>query len=469
MTLDRIFTLLNTIIIASLFSCNPFPQQPPNIIFLLTDDQRWDALGAAGNKIIQTPNLDQLSKNGVLFNNAFVTTSICCVSRASILTGQYASRHGINSFRTDIIGEQLQNTYPLLLKNKANYKIGFIGKYGVGLHQRPIYKYDYWACEKSLQPRYEGRDANGHYLHYTDKVQNDIFKFLDRFGKQAPFCLSVSFKAPHVQDGHPRQFIYNPRYRNLFKDVDIPLPETADSSFWNQFPDDFQVNNEARKRWQIRFPNKEKYQESVASYYRLIYGVDVVVGKLVEKLKQQGIYDNTVIIFMGDNGFYLGEHGMAGKWYPHEESIRVPFIIADPRMPKSKAGQKLNQMVLNIDVAPTILSMAGVDIPENMQGQNLIPLYNPSSKSEYNAVNDKWRSSFLYEHTINIPTIPKSFAVVNEKYKLITYPELASGFEEFYDRVNDPKEQVNLIDNPSYKELINDHKIRLEQLQQLMK
>jgi arylsulfatase A-like enzyme len=138
-------------------------------------------------------------------------------------------------------------------------------------------------------------------------------------------------------------------------------------------------------------------------------------------------------------------------------------------MPKSKAGQKLNQMVLNIDVAPTILSMAGVDIPENMQGQNLIPLYNPSSKSEYNAVNDKWRSSFLYEHTINIPTIPKSFAVVNEKYKLITYPELASGFEEFYDRVNDPKEQVNLIDNPSYKELINDHKIRLEQLQQLMK
>ena len=266
-----------SILMALFSSCNKTVQEKPNIIFLLTDDQRWDALGAAGNDIIQTPNLDQLASEGVLFTNAFVTTSICCCSRASMLTGQYVSRHHINSFQQDLTGEALENTYPLLLKNRAGYKIGFVGKYGVGLEQHPADSFDFWTCEKMYQPKYENIDENGDSLHYTDKVGNDILNFLDQFGGKKPFCLSVSFKAPHCQDGDPRQFIYHPRYKDLYKNAEIPIPQTAGDEYWNVFPEDFRTNNEARKRWGIRFPDPEKYQESVKGYYRLITGVDDVL------------------------------------------------------------------------------------------------------------------------------------------------------------------------------------------------
>ena len=444
-------------------ACRQPQPEPPNIIFLLTDDQRWDALGAMGNDIIQTPNLDRLANEGILFTNARVTTAICCCSRASILTGQYVSRHGINSFQTDLVGEALQQTYPLLLRNRAGYKTGFIGKYGIGLEQHPAGSYDYWTCEKVLQPRYENEDENGNYLHYTDKVQQDIMEFLDQFGRQTPFCLSVSFKAPHVQDGDPRQFIYHPRYKDLYADVEIPLPETAGQEYWDFFPEDFRTNNEARIRWEIRFPEPDKYQESVRGYYRLITGVDDVVGNMVKKLEELGVANNTVIMLMGDNGFYLAEHGMAGKWYPHEESIRVPLFIYDPRLPAGVKGLKREEMVLNIDVAPTILSLAGVEIPAGMQGQDLSRLY-AGKPGE-----GQWRNEFYYEHTIEIPTIPPSLAVVTKDYKFITYPELESGFEEFYDLQADPLEKKNLIDDPAHQETIQRYRDRLTELKEQVK
>ena len=435
----------------------------PNIIFLLTDDQRWDALGAMGNEIIQTPNLDQLANEGILFANSYVTTSICCCSRSTVLTGQYVSRHGINSFQEDLKGEALSNTYPLLLRNQAGYKTGFIGKYGIGLEEHPADSFDFWTCEKMYQPHYEIEDENGNYLHYTDKVNGDIMEFLDRFGGEGPFCLSVSFKAPHVEDSDPRQFIYNPRYKDLYADVEIPLPETAAQEYWDVFPEDFKTNNEARKRWEIRFPDYEKYQESVRSYYRLITGVDDVVGNLLQKLEELGIRDNTIIMLMGDNGFYLAEHGMAGKWYAHEESIRVPMFINDPRLPEDKRGKRIDKMTLNIDVAPTLLSLAGVEIPTGMQGKDLSALY----CGEGEVAN--WREEFFYEHTINIGTIPKSIAVIGSEYKYIKYTELESGFEEFYNRIEDPKEKKNLIGDPALQELIAEYRLKLIEMQNQVK
>jgi arylsulfatase A-like enzyme len=444
-------------------ACQPSQPAPPNIIFLLTDDQRWDAVGVMGNEIIQTPNLDRLANEGILFTNAHVTTSICCCSRASILTGQYVSRHGINSFQADLVGEAMQKTYPLLLKHQAGYRIGFIGKYGIGLEERPADSFDYWTCEKVYQPSYEVEDENGNYLHYTDKVQRDIMGFLEQFADQTPFCLSVSFKAPHVQDGDPRQFIYQPRYRDLYADVAIPLPETAGQEYWDFFPEDFRTNNEARIRWELRFPNPEKYQESVRGYYRLIKGVDDVVGNLVNKLEDLGIADNTIIMLMGDNGFFLAEHGMAGKWYAHEESIRVPLFIYDPRLPEGIRGRKQEEMVLNIDVAPTILSLAGLEAPAGMQGQDLTRLY------EGGPAGDPWRTEYFYEHTVEIPTIRHSLAVVTEDYKYITYPRLASGFEEFYDLKADPHEKKSLINDPAYRETIGAYRRKLAELQEQVK
>ncbi len=453
------------------FSCNPKEEAKPNIIFLLTDDQQWRDLGAMGNAIIKTPHLDHLAANGVLFNNAYVTTSICVCSRASILSGQYTSRHGKNSFRDYFTDEEVQYTYPLLLKNHAEYFIGFIGKYGVGLDY-PDKFYDYWAVEDKTQPDYENYDQFGNFIHHNDMMENHIIEFLEKFGHSGqPFNLSVSFKAPHVQDIDPRQFISQERFMDLYADIEIPLPETYDSVYYcNKFPEDFrfvrtddtQVRmNEARRRWGLRFSEPEKYQESIRNYYRLITGVDEVAGNMMEKLKELGIENNTIVIFAADNGFFLAEHGLAGKWYGHQESVRIPFFIYDLRLPENKKGRYINEMTLNIDIAPTILSMAGVNIPEEMQGEDLTILINGKQES--------WRSEFYYEHTIDIATIPKSVGVISEDFTYLKYPELKSGFEEFYDLKMDPLQINNLVDDPVYQELLEQYRIKTEEWGQKVK
>lgn len=439
-------------------------KQHPNFIFLLTDDQRWDAMGAMGNTVIKTPNMDELANNGVLFTNAHVTTSICCCSRASILSGQYVSRHGINGFSTPFSQEAIRETYPLLLKENG-YSIGFIGKYGVGNPSEfPDTLYDYWACDAKHQPNYENEDENGDFIHYTDLVNKRIMKFLNTYGnEEKPFCLSVSFKAPHCEDGDSRQFIYAERYRDLYSDVEIPLPETADDSYYEFFPTDFRnpvangntLLNEGRKRWELRFPDKEKYQESVRSYYRLITGVDDVIGNLRQKLEEMGEAENTVIVFMGDNGFYLGEHGLAGKWYAHEESVKVPFFVYDPRFSDDLKGQKVDEFAFNIDVAPTILAIAGVEIPERMQGINALNLLSKEAPK---------REEFFYEHNLNIPTIPKSEAVISKKFKYIKYSELDPVFEELYNLEADPHEETNLVSDPDYEEVLKEYRIKLSRL-----
>nr|WP_221392423.1 sulfatase-like hydrolase/transferase [Dyadobacter sp. NIV53] len=348
------------------------PAKRPNIIFILTDDHRWDALGAMGNKIIKTPNLDDLAKKGILFRKAYVTTSICAVSRASILSGQYESRHKINNFSTDFTTEALANTYPALLK-KAGYKLGFIGKFGIDVANQPDSLFDYWASAKESQPIYELVNKSGKVIHHTDSVGKDISQFLNNFAGKEPFCLSVSFKAPHELDGNPPTYPVQERFKNLYKNVNIPEPVTADPKYWNSFPDFFRTDkNIGRDRWKPLLSTDQLRQETTRNYYRLITGVDEVVGDLISQLKQLKIDENTIIIFMGDNGFSLGEHGLEGKWFGYEESIRVPLIISGAGLPKELTGKSTDQMALNIDVAQTILAFAKVNAPETMQGKDLI-------------------------------------------------------------------------------------------------
>lgn len=416
----------------------------PNIIFILTDDQRWDTMGCAGNKIIQTPNMDALAKDGVLFTNAFVTTAICGASRASILTGQYERRHGILGFG-ELSDSANANTYPMQLK-RAGYRTGFIGKYGVG--NPPVDQFDYWRA-MTEQPVYENRDEHGHYKHYTRICGENALDFLHTCTKKQPFCLSISFKAPHVQDGDPRQFIYDPAYEDLYKDDEIPLPKTAgDTYFHDVFPKFFTENNEARRRWKIRFSTHEKYQESVKGYYRLITGVDVVIGEIRKELEKRGHADNTLIILMGDNGFYLGEHGMAGKWYGHEESIRVPLIIYDPRLPKGKRGQRRHEISLNIDIAPTILDLAGVTKPESMQGRSLRSLTMGNSQP--------WRDEFFYEHRFEHGAVKKSEGVITLRYKYLRYIDSNPMFEELYDLETDKYEEHNLAADPDHADILSE-------------
>lgn len=447
--------ILPFIFLPGLLSCNRGVEKP-NVIFLLTDDHRWDALGYTGNNYIKTPNIDRLAEKGIIFENAFVTTSISCASRASILTGQYASRHKINDFQTDFSDSALFKTYPLILKKKAGYKIGFIGKYGVGLKNHPANEYDYWNCEKLIQPNYENFDSTGKMIHYTDLIDGRIKEFLDKFGKSAPFCLSVSFKAPHVQDNDPRQFIYNQRYKDYYRDLFYPRPLSGDDKYWYLFPEKFRENNEARRRWEIRFKTDSMFRESVRGYYRLIQGVDDVVGNMVEKLKELGIERKTIIIMAGDNGFFLGEHGLAGKWFPYEESVRIPLFIYNPMEKNKNKGKRIREIALNIDIAPTILAFAGIEKEPGMQGEPLQKLWRNNRKN--------WRNMFYYEHQFNHPGIPKSEAVVSLDYKLIHYYELPDSCYEFYDLKNDPFETKNLINNSAYKNLIEKYMQLLDSL-----
>ena len=420
-------------------------QQRPNIIFILTDDQRWDALGAAGNKIIQTPNLDHLAEGGILYKNAYVTTSICCVSRASLLSGQYQSRHKINDFKADFSPEAVQNTYPLLLK-QIGYKIGFVGKYGVG-ENPPISYFDYWSCTHKTQPDYLLKNKEGKVIHNTDSVSSDISIFLDRFAQQGPFCLSIGFKAPHEQDGNPPQFITQTRFDSLYNNIKIQQPETAEPKYWNSFPDFFRNDsNIARVRWKPLFATDSAYQETVKRYYRLVTGVDEAIGRMVAHLKKLGIDKNTIIIFMGDNGFYLGEHGMEGKWYGHEESIRVPLIIYDPRLTPGQQGKACRKMALNIDIAPTILTAAGVKVPRNMQGMDLIALAKGAVPE---------RQEFFYEHHYEkAPRLPQSEGVITATFKYLKYTEF--GYEELYNTSVDPHEKRNLATEQRYLSKLND-------------
>ncbi len=428
-------------------SCS-FSKKRPNFVFLLTDDQRWDMLGCMGNDIIQTPNIDAMAHAGIIFENAFVTTAICCTSRASIFLGQYARRHGINDFNTDFNPEQLALCYDMQLK-KAGYRVGFIGKYGVGANL-PAQAYDYWAGVPG-QPKYENTDENGAYIHYTKVCEKQALEFLDGCTPDQPFCLSVSFKAPHVQDGDPRQFIADPAYDHLYKEVDIPVPEKADPKYLEAMPAFMQDEaSMPRVRRQLRFSNSRLYQKMVKNYYRLITGVDVFVGELRKKLENKQFADDTVIILMGDNGFFLGEYGFAGKWYGHEESIRVPLVVYDPRLPENLRGQRRQEMALNIDVAPTIVDLAGLPVSEKVQGKSLVPLIHDQPA--------KWRSDFFYEHLFKVPAawvkqagyIPSSIGVRTRRYKYLRYIDYDPVYEELYDLEKDPREKKNLAGHPDY-------------------
>ena len=251
----------------------------------------------------------------------------------------------------------------------------------------------------------------------------------------------MSFKAPHEQDGYPPKYVIQPKYKDYYKDVEIPLPVTAAAKYWNQLPDFLSTEeNFGRVRWKGLFGTPELYQENVKNYYRLITGVDDVIGNILTSLKATGNDKNTVIIVMGDNGMFLGEHGMEGKWYGYEESVRVPLLIYNPNLPDKVMQYRASQIALNIDIAPTILSMAGVPIPQGMQGINLIDVVENKIPP---------RKDFFYQHYfLGGSRIPRVEGVVTKDFKYMNYIE--NNYEELFDIAHDPHETVNLAKDQKY-------------------
>ncbi|MCS7046705.1 MAG: sulfatase [Gemmataceae bacterium] len=419
------------------------PAQRPNFVILVADDLRADVLGCYGDRLAKTPNLDQLAGRGTLFRNAFVTTSICCVSRASIMTGQYARRHGIHDFKTDFSPAAFANTYMALLK-AAGYRIGFIGKYGVGTKMPEQNQFDFWKGFPG-QGNYFDKDTP---LHMTRRMGDQTLEFLKGCDRAKPFCLSVSFKSPHAQDGAEREFPPDPADESEFKATVFPTPRTASDRWFQLLPEPVR-QSEARKRWQRRFSTPEKFQQVVADYYRLVTGMDREIGRIVAELARLGLADNTILIFTSDNGFFLGERGLADKWFMYEESIRVPCLIVDPRLPRPRFGQALEAMALNIDLAPTILDYAGLAVAPAMQGKSLRPLI------EGKAV--PWRHDWFYEHHTLPKIIPPSEGVRTTRWTYLRWVGMEPIVEELYDLANDPFQEHNLIGDDK-------HRVTLERL-----
>ncbi len=425
---------------------------PPNLLFLLTDDHRWDALGCMGNPVVRTPHIDALARGGTLFRNAFVTTSICCASRATLLTGQYARRHGVHDFATPLTPAQLDETYHDCLR-RAGYRVGFVGKYGVGDNaEPPADRFDSWGGFRG-QGRYFPQGEDG--PHLTDIQAGQAVEFLEACAPGEPFCLSVSFKAPHQQDEDPRQYLYAARHRALYAEATVPVPPTATDEDFRRLPT-FLRESEGRRRWAQRFATPESYQEMVKAYFRLITGVDDAVGAMLGALARRGLRENTVVVFMGDNGCFLAEHGLADKWLMYEESIRVPLVIHDPRVPDAARGRSRGEMVLNLDIAPTLLSLAGVAAPERMQGMDLAPLTRGESPP--------WREEWFYEHLFPHPGIPKSEGVRTEHHAYWRYLEAEADAEWLFDLAADPHETRNRIADPACAGLAEDLRARARRL-----
>lgn len=417
--------------------------QKPNIIFILTDDQRFDALGYAGNKLISTPEMDKLAKEGSYFENAMVTTPICAASRASILTGLYERTHNFNFQTGNIRDSYMASSYPILLRDNG-YTTGFYGKYGV--------RYD--DLEKQFDT-FESYDRNNAYndrrgyyyktlgkdtVHLTRYTGQKAIDFIADADTDTPFCLSLSFSAPHAHDSAEDQYFWQQESDALLQNTEMPEPDLGENKYFEAQPkivrDGFN-----RLRWTWRYDTPEKYQHSVKGYYRMISGVDREITKIRAELKKKGLDKNTVIILMGDNGYFLGERQLAGKWLLYDNSVRVPLIVFDPRQKNQKDSDAL---ALNIDVPSTILDLAGVEPPTTWQGKSLMPIATNTTKNLE-------RDTVLIEHIWEFDHIPPSEGVRTKDWKYFRYVNDQS-FEELYHLKEDPTEINNLAKNPKYAE-----------------
>jgi arylsulfatase A-like enzyme len=421
----------------------------PSIIFILVDDLRWNALGCMGDKIVKTPHIDKLAANGVLFKNAFVTTSICAVSRVSIMTGQWQRRHGIDNFAAGLSDMQWARSFPALLR-AAGYRIGFIGKFGIGDAKQVKARaasFDFWRGLPGQGGTFFIEKNDPTRTHRTAQFGNEALEFLQGCKPGEPFCLCLSFNAPHARDGQEREFEPDPRDEKLYDGLMIPVPKLATAAAFDRLPA-FVQTSEARRRWEKRFANPDMFQKTVKDYYRLITGLDREVGRIVAELDKLKLTEETIIIFMSDNGYFLGDRGLADKWFMYEESIRVPCIIFDPRLPAGKRGRAEEAMALNVDLAPTILEWAGLPVEKTMQGRSLVPMLQEGKSP------GDWRMEFFYEHHTGAKIIPPSEGVRTERFSYIRWIDRQPVLEELYDLSADALQEKNLVNDPAHAQTL---------------
>ena len=406
----------------------------PNIIFLLADDQATISMGCYGNKDVVTPNLDRLSRKGLTFDNHYVTTAICMASRASILTGSYEYQHGCN-FNKGRLGEKdLDNSYPVVLK-KAGYITGFAGKFGINLKNKsPEEIFDWWGGGPG-QTSYATK-RNISMKKYADKYPHstisygafgrDFINHASKTGK--PFCLSISFKAPHMPDTPDK------KYNDVYKNKTFQKP----ANFGREYSRHLSQQSKQGRQWERweTWGYKDNYDQVMQKYHQLVYGIDQATGMILSALEDNGLENDTIIIYTSDNGFLCGSHGYGSKVLPYEESVRVPMIIYDPRLEPKKQGKRIAALTANLDIAPTIIELAGQKKVHTTEGISLVPLFT-EGQSELRhslAIMNCWG-----------PIESQYLGIVTRKWKYINW---------FYGEKMVPKEELFNMEKDKY-ELIN--------------
>ncbi len=417
------------------------PDKRPNFVFFLVDDLRYDAMSCAGHPFVKTPHIDKLAAGGVRFTNAFVTLSLCAPSRATFMTGAYGHMNGVRTNEAQEFDPQAYPTFPMLLQ-KAGYETGFVGKWHMKPVSNPRPGFDYWLSFRG-QGVYENPELNENGRTFqaqgymTDLLTEHALKFLDK-PREKPFMLCVWHKAVHGP------FTPAPRHENLYADASMPEPVSHRDTFENKPA----WQHRQPEPWNPRLPNR-------INYYRTEAAVDDSVGRVLAALEKSGRLDNTYVIFTSDNGFFHGEHRRSDKRAAYEESIRIPFVMRGPGI--AKTPRLIDQMVLNIDFAPTLLDLAGVKPTPTMQGRSFKPLLLGESPP--------WRTSFLYEYfqEKQINRIPTMVGVRTLNWKYITYPTL-NDVDELYDLTKDPHEMRNLIADPAASEKLAELKAEFARL-----
>lgn len=420
-------------------------RKPRNVIFILTDDQRYDALGFLKKQsFLKTPNLDALAAGGVYLPNAFVTTALCSPSRASILTGMYAHRHRVVDNDSPVPGGLVY--FPRYLQ-RAGYETAFIGKWHMGGHiDHPQPGFNHWVSFKgqgSYLPTKDGLNVNGKAVpqkgYITDELTNYALEWLRTRRSDKPFMLYLSHKAVHAE------FIPAERHRGRYESEQFVPPETMDPAKVEGAPQ--WVRNQRNSWHGVEFPYHSTLDigEYYKRYAETMLAVDEGLGQITDLLKQKGWLDSTLIIFMGDNGFAFGEHGLIDKRTAYEESMRVPMVMHCPEL--FKGGSVVPQVVANIDIAPTILEAAGLKSPSYMDGASFLPLGERRSIA--------WRDFLLYEYYWEwpFPQTPTMFALRSDRYKYIHYYGLWD-INELYDIQADPLESRNLIFSAQHQEVV---------------
>jgi len=428
----------------------------PNIVLVFADDQSYQSAPWHGNRQAKTPNMRQLASRGVVFDNHYNNTAICMASRASILTGLYEYKTGCNFAHGPMRPETFAKSFPVLLR-QSGYRTGFAGKFGFAVTDRlgegvgsydvlPVDAFDSWAGGTG-QTHYQ--TAKNKYLaRYADRYPHATRAygaFAQDFIRQSrddprPFCLSLFFKAPH------RPFTPDPFFDSVYKDVEFETP----SNYGRQAGEHLARQSRLGRQFLSFFTDMgfdpDHYQETMRRYHQLIHGVDYAVGMVRQTLREQGLADNTVIILTSDNGFFCGAHGFGGKVLPYEEGSRGPLVIYDPRRGK-QTGRRAATVTGTVDIAPTILRMAGVPVPKQMDGRDLSPVVADPSV--------RLRQSMPLFQVWGAPTT-FSMSIVTEQSKYIywCYGDQMAPAEELFDLRNDPLEMKNVAADSAYQETL---------------